>query len=352
MKQRRLLAVTLAYVLISSRAAHAVTIPTVPVGDVGNPNDPATGNLYGGVSYAYHIGKHDVTVGKYAEFLNAVAATDTYALYNTAIATDLNNAGIARSGASGSYSYSVIGSPNHPVTYVSWGDAARFANWLHNGQPTGAQNASTTEDGAYLLDCATSDAAINVITRKASALWFIPSESEWYKAAYYQPVGQGGDADGYWEFPMKTNSVPYSDQPPGGTPNNTRVGNFYEVDGLANGYDDGYAVTGSASFSFTQNYLTDVGAYESSPSFYGTYDQGGNAYEWNETTTNNSWRRTRGGSWFDFASNFLQASFRLDTAPSIEFDVIGFRVATVPELRCQSLCIAAAVVLVIRRGRQ
>jgi hypothetical protein len=82
---------------------------------------------------------------------------------------------------------------------------------------------------------------------------------------------------------MKTNNQPYSDQPPGATPDNTRVGNFHKNDGLANGYDDGYAATGSTSCpTIGQNCLTDVGAYNSSPSYYGTFDQGGNVREWNE----------------------------------------------------------------------
>ena len=255
------------FALLSVTSSAAVPIETVPVGDLGNANDPATGNLYGGVSSSYSIGKYEVTVGQYTEFLNAVAATDTYALYNTGMATDLNIAGISQNGVAGSYSYSVIGSPNHPVTYVSWGDAARFANWLHNGQPTGAQDAGTTENGAYTLNGATTDAALMAVTRNAGAKWFIPTENEWYKAAYYQPAAQGGDSDSYWAYPMRTNSVPYSDQPPGATPDNTRVGNFLNDDVLANGYDDGYAVTGSTSYSSTQNYLTDVGAYASSPSF-------------------------------------------------------------------------------------
>ncbi len=38
-----------------------------------------------------------------------------------------------------------------PVNFVSFWDGLRFANWLHNGQPTGAQGNSTTEDGAYTL---------------------------------------------------------------------------------------------------------------------------------------------------------------------------------------------------------
>ena len=89
-------------------SASAITIDTVPVGNVGNPNDPAdresltTGvQNFGAVSYAYNIGKYEVTVGQYTAFLNAVAATDTYGLYNTSMATDLNIAGIARSGVSG-----------------------------------------------------------------------------------------------------------------------------------------------------------------------------------------------------------------------------------------------------------
>src|SRR5215213_9840816 len=108
-------ALTLALLCVG--AAHGISIDTVLVGDIGNANDPATGNLYGGVTYAYTIGKTEVTVGQYTAFLNAVAATDTYSLYNTSMAIDLKIAGISRTGVSGNYSYGVAGSPNHPVTY-------------------------------------------------------------------------------------------------------------------------------------------------------------------------------------------------------------------------------------------
>ena len=107
-----------------------VNIDLVQVGNAGNAAD-TTG--YGAVTNPFAIGKYDVTVGQYTSFLNAVGATDTYGLYNTGMATDLNVAGISQSGSSGSYTYSVIGSANHPITYVSWFDAARFANWVANG---------------------------------------------------------------------------------------------------------------------------------------------------------------------------------------------------------------------------
>ncbi|NBW96482.1 MAG: PEP-CTERM sorting domain-containing protein [Planctomycetia bacterium] len=89
-----------------------------------------------------------------------MAATDTYSLYNTNMGTDLNSRGISRSGSSGSYTYSVINnggnSANRPITWVSWFDSARFANWMANGQPTGAQSSTTTENGAYNMNGATS----------------------------------------------------------------------------------------------------------------------------------------------------------------------------------------------------
>jgi formylglycine-generating enzyme required for sulfatase activity len=321
-----LLAATLAF----SASAKAVTIATVPVGDLGNPNDPATGNLYGGVNYPYRIGKYEVTSAQYVAFLNAVAATDTYGLYDPSNMSGSNGPGIIRNGASGNYTYTLAGAANHPVNYVTWADAARFANWLHNGQPTGLQNTNTTEDGAYTLNGTTSESALVTIARNVNAKWFIPSESEWYKAAYYQPATKGGDSDSYWAYPMRTNGIPFSDQPPGATPDNTRVANFNKNDGVANGYDDGYAVTGSTSFDIHSNYMNDVGAYVSSASYYGTFDQGGNVGEWNDAIVLSGlgYRGMRGQSFLS-SSVGLAASYRENVGPRQVQIGYGFRLATV-----------------------
>ena len=308
-----------------AQSVWAITIATVPIGSPGNADDPATGSLYGGVPYNYRIGKYDVTVGQYTAFLNAVAATDTYTLYNPSMATDLNIAGISRSGVSGSYSYGVIGSANHPITYVSWGDAARFANWLHNGQPTGLQNASTTETGAYPLNGANTQATLNAVSRNVGAKWFIPSESEWYKAAYYDPV-----AGQYWNFATGTNTQPTS-APPGITPN---TANFYSF------ITTGFAVTGSTSYSSSQNYLTDVGAYTASASPYGTHDQNGDVFQWNEAL-NNSLRVLRGGSWAYDAFALQSPERSYGGFPGYVNGSVGFRVATVPEPSTAVLAILA-----------
>jgi hypothetical protein len=151
---------------------------------------------------------------------------------------------------------------------------------------------------------------------------------------------------------VRTNDVPYSDQPPGATPDDTRVVNYYYPDGLANGYNDGYAVTGSTTFSPTQNYLTDVGAYTSSSSFYGTYDQNGNVEEWNEALLSGGTRRgRRGGGAYSTSPALRSTTGQPGLAPSREFEFSGFRVATVPEPSTYFLAAMGIVALLFARRR-
>jgi len=56
--------------------------------------------------------------------------------------------GITQNGTSGNYTYSTANG-NKPVTYVSFWDAARFTNWLSNGQAAGVQGTTATETGKY-----------------------------------------------------------------------------------------------------------------------------------------------------------------------------------------------------------
>ena len=323
----------LAGIVLSTPAFATVTIDYVPVGNVGNAVDSATGSLYGAVAYAYQIARNETTISQYAGFLNAVAKTDTYALYNTSMTDDSNISGISRSGSSGSYVYSVTaGSGNRPITYVSWFDAARFTNWLHNGQPSGAQNASTTEDGAYTLNGATDGLGFS---KNAGAKIWIPSEDEWYKAAYYDPNKGGSGVGGYWEQATQSNTI---------------TSNTVGAAGAANYFDGDYAVTQSESYSGSQNYLTDVGAYGlDSDSAYGTNDQAGNVFEWNDAVIGSS-RGLRGGSWGSYSFG-LAASNRDGFAPTSKDNLVGFRVASVPEPSAYLLTVLSVSVLLTRRRR-
>ena len=286
--------------------AQATIIDTVPVGD---PNNAADSTGYGSVGYAYNIGKYEVTAGQYTDFLNAVAATDTYELYNTTYMSRTDyGSGITRGGVSGSYTYSVATDfINRPVNYVSWGDSARFANWLGNGQPTGLQVGSTTEDGAYFLNGATTMAALNV-PRKAGWTWAITSEDEWYKAAYYKG---GSTSAGYWDYPTSSATAPGRDMAD------------------ASGNNANY-LTGSGAYPIDSGkYTTVAGEFQNSDSPYGTFDQGGNVWEWNEALLYGAFRGLRGGSFN--GSGALQASTRIAGDPAVEYSYIGFRVSAVPE---------------------
>jgi formylglycine-generating enzyme len=293
----------------------STSLELVPVGNPGNsPDTRYNGISVGEVDYAYAIGKYDITAGQYCEFLNAVAAIDAYGLYNQSMRyTDSATRGcnIQRSGTSGSYAYSVAADwANRPVNYVSWGDAARFCNWLQNGQPTGPQGLSTTEDGVYYLNGATTEAALMAVTRKPNATWFLPSEDEWYKAAYYDPIKLGGR--GYWDFPTRSNDPPSNVLSATGT-NNAN----YRPDLLA-AYTIGYPY-----------YRTEVGAFAGSPGPYGTFDQGGNVFQWIDTAIYGSTRGVFGGSFPNPVSLLGASGYRHVYWPTGEFSDDGFRVASI-----------------------
>jgi len=281
-------------------SASAVTMAWTPIGNPGNGAD-STG--FGAVGYAYRIGTYEVTNAQYAELLNAKASSDPLGLYNT------NMAGIARSGVSGNYTYSLVaGREEVPVNYVSFFDAARFANWMNNGQGSG-----DTESGTYTL----SNGSPPDVTRNVGATVFLPSEDEWYKAAYYNP-----STVGYFDFPAGSNSPSICSTP-------TATANRSNCD---------HAVGG----------LTLKGSYTGSASPYGTYDQGGNVREWNESLNGASGRGQRGGD-FDSDPFTFHAGVRGGALPGYEDSASGFRLVLIPEPSTGLLVLAGLLALSARR---
>jgi hypothetical protein len=275
----------------------------VAVRSAGNPADD-TGA--GAVAYDYAISRYEITNAQYAEFLNAVATpTDANELYKS-------NAGISLS----LQAYLVdAGFESRPVGGISFWDAARFANWLHNGKPVGAQDATTTEDGAYALT--PMGVMDNTVTREPDASFFVPSTDEWYKAAFYDPA-----LPGYYDYPAGTD-VPSVCAAPGAEENRANCDS---------------AVGG----------VTDVGAYPASASPYGTFDQGGNLREWVEETAGAA-RELRGGFW---QSEPIELSNEGFTGIDANFGVgsVGLRIArTVPEPGQPLLAATGALMLAALR---
>jgi formylglycine-generating enzyme required for sulfatase activity len=284
--------------------AVAVTIDWVTVQNPGNAGDTFG---WGAVPYVYKISKYETTNSQYVEFLNAVASADPQGLYEPDMANNQLAGGILRSGASGSFTYQVKpGFENKPVAFVSFYDGLRFANWLHNGQPTGSQGPGTTETGAYTITAA--GIAANSITRNGGAQVFLTSEAEWYKAAFYDP-GSGT----YFDYATGTDNqivcaVPAADS--------GDSGNCENVVFFATGFALG---------------VSDVGAYAASNSPVGTFDQNGNVAEWYETIVGST-RGVRGGAWSISATAGAAWTGRIHVTSGLsQAEGLGFRIASVPE---------------------
>ena len=325
---RALFIVASGVLLCAGSAVHAVTIDWLPVGNPGNAAD-TTG--YGAVGHSYDIAAYDVTNSQYVEFLNAKDpnGNSPLVLYNSNMSS-VGGIAYNAGAASGSKYSAKLGDENHPVACVTWYDAIRFANWLNNGQGNG-----DTETGAYELGSLKSDGTpVNPsdVTRKADATVFLPSEDEWYKAAYYDPrtTAEGGPPSDshYWLFPTSSDTAPTATSPTS-TPNS------------ANYYPGG------------PNSPTDVGAYTRTTSPSGAYDTAGNVWQWNEALINGTYRGLRGGSYvYSPVSDTLVSSTRIDGAATLNAPFVGFRVAMVPEPPTLALAVLGLTVLGAFRWRR
>jgi formylglycine-generating enzyme required for sulfatase activity len=168
------------------------------------------------------------------------------------------------------------------------------------------QDGTTTEDGAYMFS-----GAVSVGPRSVDAAIFLPSEDEWYKAAYYDASKRV-----YYDYPSGTDATTTC-TPPG---------------------------PGANTANCDESGAREVGSYTESTSPYGTFDQGGNVWEWNESVID-SGRGLRGGSFFEDSPAGLAASARPSEAPQFQELHLGFRLASVPEPSNELLLVSALLTL-------
>jgi formylglycine-generating enzyme required for sulfatase activity len=146
---------------------------------------------------------------------------------------------------------------NTAVTYVSWYDALHYCNWLGGNYGTS-------------LDDSTGQ-------RNKGAKYFLPTEDEWYKAAYYDPKTKK-----YKLYPLR---------------NSHKKENSGKL---------------------------------ASKSSYGMMETSDHVWEWTESKVGEAFRGIRSDSWFQ--GNNYQAAGRYYTNPNLELGHLGFRVArTSPE---------------------
>jgi len=308
----------LAGVALVTTASASLTIDTFGTGgnaftmnfvDIGNPgNAPDTTgdpNPAGAVANAFRMSTYEVSTAMVSKANTAGSLGITY--------TDRT--------------------ANNPATSVSWNEAARFVNWLNaSSDSVAAYKFTTSGVNDNIALWASGDAGYNAANpfRNSNAKYFLPSENEWYKAAYYSGTGST-----YFDYPTGSDSAPTA---------------------VASGTTSGTAVYNGQSGPAD---ITSAGGL----SHYGTMGQGGNAWEWMETNysgtndSSGSSRGLRGGSW-DIDGYGLASSFRDGLDPSGEYYVVGFRVASselaaVPEPTSllSTLALVSSGLLLRRRGK-
>ena len=293
------------------QSAHAVTINWVTVGDPGNTADTAPAG-YGDVADSFQIMKYEWTNSQYTDFLNSVDASGTNpnSVYNTSMGSS-GRGGISFSSgaASGSKYAAKTNMSDKPVNFVSWFDAARVSNWLFNG----ATGTSSTETGAYTLSGTSTAPAVN-----SGATFYVPTEDQWYKAAYFK----GGSTNaGYWDYATQSDTAPTAV-----TAGSTGIGSAGSTGNSAN-------FNLAADWNSQTGNVTTVGT-NGGASAYDAFDMSGNLYEWNDLTgAAGSSRGLRGGSWSGSAF-YLSSSGGDTSGPSGESNSFGFRLASpvaVPE---------------------
>ncbi len=253
-----------AALLVQASAAGQLAIETVAVSDPGNPADT---NQLGVVQRRFRLGTYEVTNLQYVAFLTAVATSDPNGLFNELMTTS-DRGGIIRQGTPGDYTYVLKPNfSNKPVNAVSWLDAARFCNWLHNDQAVGPQGPTTTEDGAYDMS-----QPHDQIARKLGAKWFLPNHDEWYKAAYYDPFTADADAGGTPDsgfYPTSSDVMPTQAQA-------NAVGDVANPGPNVANYDKG------ADWNDENGNVTTVGGCDA-PCPWAAFDLAGNVNEMTET---------------------------------------------------------------------
>ena len=251
-----------------------IDIDFVTIGNAGNAGDTraeANPSGRGAIDYNYRIGKYEITNTQWNVFISAAGAptgnpSDAYDEGNPRENNDL------------------------PITEVSWYEVIQFCNYLTSGDKSkGAYQFSgiNTNPGDFLgIDRNSAFSTYGIA-------YVIPTEDEWYKAAYHKPGG------GYSLYANGTNTAPI---PNVETNYDDPTGNPWEVDLIP--------VNGTME----QN---------------GTFDMMGNVFEWNETQKGQL-RGALGGS-YENISLYLSSLRRDFGGPEYEGMSGGFRVASVPE---------------------
>lgn len=280
--------------------------------EIYNPNqapmgNPADTNGFGAVDYQYWI-SDEITNDQYVDFLNKVDpnGTDVFDLYDpqmeTSPAGGIEFAPLGPKGAKYSVKLyiaatagglSIFSYADLPVNFVSFQDAARYANWLTNGKPSRTSGLSSgsydTTGSSFLYE---------------GGPYALPTEDEWYKAAYY--LG----STVYRNYPTVGGVVPTEAQCSTGA-------NVLNA-------SDTTLVFGSNCTSFGGAFTPARVRAAGGQSELGVYDMGGNVWEWTEQLFGFN-GVVRGGGFLSGTSSLFKTASGVLFPRSGQNATLGFR---------------------------
>ena len=308
MRSKAMILVVIVYVVVMANVAWA-TIDTFGTGanqftidfvDISGSTNPSSG--YGIVNEDYRMGTYEITNDQWNKFVNdygAVTGSPSSVYDESAYWTGTDV----------------------PTNELSWYEGAQFINYLNTSTDhqaaykfTGTQGTS----GYSLAVWESGDVGYDADNpyRNSNAFYFLPTEDEWVKAAYWNGTS-------LQTYATTDDSIPTA------------------------GFDTNY------DYAVGQPWNVGSGSEE----LNGTFDMMGNVSEWMESPWTSgdylpgSYRGIRGGSYTDSGLGYsLRSSYRVfGLSPDVESYGVGFRVASVPEPATLILLGLGAVML--RRKR-
>ena len=261
------------------------TIDFVPISGSTNPTSgiqTSSGYTFTGVNNSYRMGTYEISNDQWTKF------TAAYGTVTGSPSTAYDNAPYWTG-------------MNLPTTGTSWYEAAQFVNWLNisTGHQAAYKFTGTQGQSDYTFTTwDVSDTGYNAGNpyRNSNAFYFLPTQDEWVKAAYWNGAS------------LQTYA--------------TKAGESLTQGNGTNG----------AGWNYATSQPWDVGS--GSQELNGTYDMMGNVWEWNETLLLNVSRSVRGGAYYYpyyENANYFMSSAMCVQDPYDEKDGLGFRVASVPE---------------------
>jgi hypothetical protein len=299
--------------IINSEAAGIVSTDTfdgfsldfVDIGNAGNVGETYQDKnqlsfTFGSVAYEYRMGVNEIS----SAMINAYNAAETSTIQY------INGGGdVAARG-------------------LTWASASRFVNWLNTSQ---GYQAAYNPGYPYIWDSSEAwQLGGENLYRHKDAKYFLPSENEWYKAAYYDP-----STNTYFDYATGSDTAPIP---------------------VASGTTAGTAVFDQNLGGFPALVYNAGGL---SP--YGTMAQSGNVSEYMESArdgvndSRTEQRVIRGGTHFH-DPQLLKSDFRVSADYNTYISDVGFRVASVsmtliPEPSSSALLGLGGLALTMRRKR-